>query len=430
MASAGGRFFGFVVGSSLPATLAANWLAGAWDQNAGIVVLSPIAAKLEEVAMRWMLGLLGLPPECGAGFVTCATQANFAGLAAARHALLARRGWDVETQGLFGAPPITVVVSEQVHVSVLKALTLLGLGRERVISAPVDGQGRIRSDAMPRLDADTIVCLQAGDINTGAFDPAAEIIPRAKDAGAWVLVDGAFGLWAAAAPARAHLVKGFADADSWATDAHKWLNVPYDSGIVFVRDPRHLHAAMAVNAPYLVISDAREPEHYTPDFSRRARGVEVWAARRGIRYPQRRGDQSSAGLVRRCRADSPGDRRDSGGGHVLGGCDRVAGSHRHANQRLFMGDHRPGCGAQLGGDASSGGGHGCHVATSLSGHADRRVDRFARLAARVPSTLALASTARSSPGNRASTSADRSDSMRLVPSGRIRMSPAVRSRAK
>jgi len=282
MASAGGRFFGFVVGSSLPATLAANWLAGAWDQNAGIVVLSPIAAKLEEVAMRWMLGLLGLPPECGAGFVTCATQANFAGLAAARHALLARRGWDVETRGLFGAPPITVVVSEQVHVSVLKALTLLGLGRERVISAPVDGQGRIRSDAMPRLDADTIVCLQAGDVNTGAFDPAAEIIPRAKDAGAWVHVDGAFGLWAAAAPARAHLVKGFADADSWATDAHKWLNVPYDSGIVFVRDPRHLHAAMAVNAPYLVISDAREPEHYTPDFSRRARGVEVWAALRSL----------------------------------------------------------------------------------------------------------------------------------------------------
>src|SRR5437870_10552868 len=201
MASAGGRFFGFVVGSSLPAPLAATWLAGAWDQNAGIVVLSPIAAKLEAVAMRWMLGLLGLPPECGAGFVTCATQANFAGLAAARHALLARQGWDVETRGLFGAPPITGVVSEQGHVRVLKALTLLGLGRERVISAPVDGQGRIRSDAMPRLDADTIVCLQAGDVNTGAFDPAAEIIPRAMAAGAWVHVDGAFGLWAAAAPA-------------------------------------------------------------------------------------------------------------------------------------------------------------------------------------------------------------------------------------
>src|SRR6184192_2061321 len=296
MASAGGRFFGFVVGSSLPATVAANWLAGAWYQNAGIVVLSPVAAKLEEVAMRWMLDLLGLPAACGAGFVTCATQANFAGLAAGRHALLARQGWDVETQGLFGAPPINVVVSEQVHVSVLKALALLGLGRERVIHAPVDGQGRIRSDALPPLDADTIVCLQAGDVNTGAFDPAAEIIPRAKDAGAWVHVDGAFGLWAAAAPARAHLVKGFADADSWATDAHKWLNVPYDSGMVVVRDPRHLHAAMAVNAPYLVIGEAREPEHYTPEFSRRARGIEVWAALRSL------GRQGLAELIERtCR---------------------------------------------------------------------------------------------------------------------------------
>src|SRR2546426_1219850 len=283
MASAGGRFFGFVVGSSLPATLAANWLAGAWDQNAGIVVLSPIAAKLEEVAMRWMLGLLGLPPECGAGFVTCATQANFAGLAAARHALLARRGWDVETRGLFGAPPITVVVSEQVHVSVLKALTLLGLGRERGISAPVDGQGRIRSDAMPRLDADTIVCLQAGDVNTGAFDPAAEIIPRARAAGAWVHVDGAFGLWAAAAPARAHLMDGFADADSWATDAHKWLNVPYDSGVAFVRDVHALRAAMAITAEYLPTdTPRRNPSDHAPELSRRARGVDVWAALRTL----------------------------------------------------------------------------------------------------------------------------------------------------
>jgi glutamate/tyrosine decarboxylase-like PLP-dependent enzyme len=282
MASAGGRFFGFVVGSSLPATIAANWLAGAWDQNAGIVVLSPIAAKLEEVALRWMLDVLGLPPEAGAGYVTCATQANFSGLAAARHALLARKGWNVETHGLFGAPPITVVVGEEVHVSLLKALTLLGLGRERVIRVPVDGQGRMRADALPPLDDNTIVCIQAGNVNTGAFDPADQIIPQAKAAGAWVHVDGAFGLWAAVAPARAHLMKGFADADSWATDAHKWLNVPYDSGIVFVREPQHLHAAMAVNAPYLVIGDSREPEHYTPDFSRRARGVEVWAALRSL----------------------------------------------------------------------------------------------------------------------------------------------------
>ncbi len=282
MASAGGRFFGFVVGGSLPAALAANWLAGAWDQNAGIVVLSPIAAKLEEVAMRWMLDLFGLPPGCGAGFVTCATQANFSGLAAARPALCARRGWDVETQGLFGAPPIKVVVGEEVHVSVLKALTLLGLGRERVVRVPVDDQGRMRAGALPPLDDHTIVCIQAGNVNTGAFDPAADIVQLAKAAGSWVHVDGAFGLWAAASSEHAHLVRGFDGADSWATDAHKWLNVPYDSGIVFVREPAQLQAAMAVNAPYLVIGESREPEHFTPDFSRRARGVEVWAALRSL----------------------------------------------------------------------------------------------------------------------------------------------------
>src|SRR5436190_14246579 len=247
--SAGGRFFGFVVGGSLPAAVAASSLAAAWDQNAGIVALSPIAARLEEVAMRWVLDLLGLPPAAGVGFVSCATQANFSGLAAARHALLARRGWNVETRGLFGAPPISVVVGEEVHVSVLKALMLVGLGRECVIRVPVDGQGRMRADALPRLDDNTLVCLQAGNVNTGAFDPADEIIPRAKAAGAWVHVDGAFGLWAAAAPARAHLVKGYAAADSWAIDAHKWLNVPYDSGMVIVRDARDLYAAMAVHAP-------------------------------------------------------------------------------------------------------------------------------------------------------------------------------------
>jgi glutamate/tyrosine decarboxylase-like PLP-dependent enzyme len=296
MASAGGRFFGFVVGGSLPAAVAANWLAGAWDQNAGIVVLSPIAAKLEEVAMRWMLELFGLPRGCAAGFVTCATQANFSGLAAARHALCARRGWNVETQGLFGAPPITVVVGDEVHVSVLKALTLLGMGRERVVRVPVDGQGRMRPDGLPPLDDHTIVCIQAGNVNTGAFDPAADIVQRAKASGAWVHVDGAFGLWAAASPQHAHLARGLAGADSWATDAHKWLNVPYDSGIVFVREPAHLQAAMAVNAPYLVIGEAREPEHYTPDFSRRARGVEVWAALRSL------GRQGLADLISRtCR---------------------------------------------------------------------------------------------------------------------------------
>jgi len=282
VATAGPRYFGFVIGGSLPAALAANWLAGAWDQNAALVALSPIAAKLEQVAMRWLLDVLQLPAGCGVGFVTCATQANLSGLAAARHALLARRGWNVEAQGLFGAPPITVVVGDEVHVSVLKALTMLGFGRERVVRVPVDGQGRMRADALPPLDSNTIVCIQAGNVNTGAIDPASAIISQAKAAGAWVHVDGAFGLWAAVAPDRAHLVNGVADADSWATDGHKWLNVPYDSGIVFVRDPQHLHAAMAINAAYLVESETRDPTHYTPDFSRRARGVEVWAALRSL----------------------------------------------------------------------------------------------------------------------------------------------------
>lgn len=278
VATAGSRYFGFVIGGSLPATVAANWLATVWDQNAGIVALSPIAAKLEEVAMRWVLDVLGLPSDCGMGFVTCATQANFSGLAAARHAILARQGWDVEAKGLFGAPPITVVVGDEVHVSVLRALMVLGLGRERVIRVPVDDQGRMRADSLPPLDKNTIICLQAGNVNTGAFDPADEIIPQAKAAGAWVHVDGAFGLWAAAAPNRKHLVKGFANADSWATDAHKWLNVPYDSGIVIVREPIHLRTAFSITAAYLVRSEQREPEDYTPEFSRRARGVEVWAA--------------------------------------------------------------------------------------------------------------------------------------------------------
>ncbi|HET7011992.1 MAG TPA: aminotransferase class V-fold PLP-dependent enzyme [Anaerolineales bacterium] len=282
MASAGGRFFGFVVGSSLPVTVAANWLATAWDQNAGLVILAPIAARLEEVSGRWLIDLFGLPRNSGFGFVTCATQANFSGLAAARHALLARRGWNVEAQGLFGAPEIRVIVGDEVHVSVLKALSLLGLGRERVVRVPVDNQGRMRADALPLLDDSTIVCLQAGNVNTGAFDPAADIIQRARSAGAWVHVDGAFGLWAAAAPGHRELLQGYGEADSWATDAHKWLNAPYDCGIVFAREPQQLHAAMSVGAAYLVEGQTREPFHYTPDFSRRARGVEVWAALRSL----------------------------------------------------------------------------------------------------------------------------------------------------
>jgi glutamate/tyrosine decarboxylase-like PLP-dependent enzyme len=209
-------------------------------------------------------------------------MANFSGLSAARHAVLQKEGWDVEAQGLFGAPPVTVIVGDEVHVSVLKALSHLGLGRERVQRVPVDGQGRMRPEALPQISGPTIVCLQAGNVNTSAFDPAEEIISRAHQAGAWVHVDGAFGLWAAASPQRAHLVAGVAGADSWATDAHKWLNVPYDSGLVFVRDPNHLRAAMSARAAYLIKGDEREPDEYVPELSRRGRGVEVWAALRSL----------------------------------------------------------------------------------------------------------------------------------------------------
>jgi glutamate/tyrosine decarboxylase-like PLP-dependent enzyme len=210
-------------------------------------------------------------------------MANIMALAAARHTVLARAGWDVESDGLFGAPPVTVIVGAEAHLSVLKALSLLGFGHRRVVTVPVDTQGRMRADALPALSGPTIICLQAGNLNTGAFDPAAEICPRAHEAGAWVHVDGAFGLWAAAAPARAYLTAGFADADSWATDAHKWLNVPFDSGLVFVRDPRLLREAMKPStAAYLIFGKTREPELYTAEISRRARAVEVWAALRGL----------------------------------------------------------------------------------------------------------------------------------------------------
>ena len=283
VATAGPRFFGLVVGGSLPATVAANWLAGAWDQSPYSYTDSPIAATLEEIALRWLLKIFGLPSTGGGAFVTGATMANFSGLAAARHSLLENVGWDVEADGLFGAPPVTVIVGEEAHPSLFKALGMLGLGRKRVVKVPVDGQGRMRSDAFPAISGPTIVCLQAGNVNTGAFDPAREIIPRAREAGGWVHVDGAFGLWAAAAPARAHLVEGFADADSWATDAHKWLNVPYDSGLAFVRDPAPLQAAMSTSAAYLPAhAERRNPSQFTPESSHRGRGIEVWAALRSL----------------------------------------------------------------------------------------------------------------------------------------------------
>jgi glutamate/tyrosine decarboxylase-like PLP-dependent enzyme len=282
MASAGGRFFGFVIGGALPATVAANWLATTWDQNAGLVVTSPTNAALENVSLRWVKDIFHLPVQSAGGFVTCATAANFSALAAARHTLLARAGWDVEAHGLFGAPTLTVVVGDEVHASVQKALSLVGFGRDRVVRVPVDAQGRMRLDAFPDVDDRTIVCVQAGNVNSGAFDPIPEICERAHSYGAWVHVDGAFGMWAAAAPARAHLARGVEDADSWATDAHKWLNVPYDSGLVFTRNPDALRKAMSVGGAYLAQDEDRVPYQYTPDFSRRARGIEVWAALRQL----------------------------------------------------------------------------------------------------------------------------------------------------
>jgi glutamate/tyrosine decarboxylase-like PLP-dependent enzyme len=282
MASAGGRFFGFVIGGALPATVAANWLATAWDQNAGLVVTAPANAALESVSLRWLKDIFHLPVQSAGGFVTCATAANFSALAAARHTLLARAGWDVEAHGLFGAPPLTVIVGDEVHASVQKALSLVGFGRDRVVRIPVDAQGRMRLDAFPHVDGRTIVCVQAGNVNSGAFDPIPEIVERAHACGAWVHVDGAFGMWAAAAPARAHLARGVEDADSWATDAHKWLNVPYDSGLVFTRNADALRKAMSVGGAYLAQDEDRVPYQYTPDFSRRARGIEVWAALRQL----------------------------------------------------------------------------------------------------------------------------------------------------
>jgi glutamate/tyrosine decarboxylase-like PLP-dependent enzyme len=294
MAMAGPRFFGFVIGGSLPAAVGANWLASAWDQNAGLFAATPVSAFLEEVSLHWLLDVLALPAGCGAGFVTGATVANFTALAAARHAVLEKVGWDVEAQGLFCAPSIQVVVSEEAHPSVLKALGMLGMGRERVIRTPVDGQGRMRVERLPELRGPSIVCLQAGNVNTGSFDPAVEICRRAHAQGAWVHVDGAFGLWAAASPRYARLVEGVAEADSWATDAHKWLNVPMDSGLAFVRDAEILRKTMGLTAAYLPQGEHREPSQYVPELSRRARGVEVWAALKSL------GRTGMADLVERC----------------------------------------------------------------------------------------------------------------------------------
>jgi len=282
VASPGPRYFGFVTGGAVPAALAADWLASAWDQNAFSAVSSPAASVVEEVACGWLLELLGLPPESGIGLTTGAQMANVTGLAAARHALLARAGWNLEEQGLAGSPPLRVFAGEEAHVTVWRALRLLGIGRAQVEVVPADDQGAMRADAL-RLDGPAIVCTQAGNVNSGAFDPLAEITAAAREHGAWVHVDGAFGLWAAASPALAHLAAGAANADSWATDGHKWLNVPYDCGVVAVRDREAHAAAMGMSAAYLIRdASARSNSDWVPEASRRGRGFAVYAALRSL----------------------------------------------------------------------------------------------------------------------------------------------------
>jgi len=291
----GGRYFGFVIGGSMPVTVATNWLATAWDQNVGMHEVTPATSTLERVAMDWMLDLFGLPKDCAASFVTGATAASFTALAAARNRVYSDIGWDVEADGLIGAPPVTVIASAESHPTVFKALGLLGFGRNRVVRAPVDTEGRIDASRFPEINGPTIVCTQAGNVNTGSFDPVNEICDIAKPKGAWVHVDGAFGLWAAASPDKAHLCSGFAAADSWATDAHKWLNVPYDCGVAFVRDPQALKSAMAITAEYLMTeTEFRNPSDYTPELSRRARGVDVWAALKSL------GRDGVAAMIDRC----------------------------------------------------------------------------------------------------------------------------------
>jgi len=296
VASGGPRYFGFVTGGALPIAQAAAWLTSAWDQNTALAVMSPAASVLNRVALRWVTELLGLPEGTGGGFVTGATMANATCLAAARDAILAAHGWDAAGQGLVGAPPVTVVAGAQAHTTVRKALGLVGLGRDRALLLPADSQGRIEPRGLPAITGPAVVCLQAGNVNSGASDPFPPLIDWAHEHGAWVHVDGAFGLWAAASPGVAGQVAGVAGADSWATDAHKWLNTTYDCGIALVADPRALRSAMEAAAAYLPEDAALEPMHVTPQSSQRARGAEVWAVLAAL------GRDGVAGLVgRTCR---------------------------------------------------------------------------------------------------------------------------------
>jgi glutamate/tyrosine decarboxylase-like PLP-dependent enzyme len=288
VASQGPRYFGFVTGGSVPAAIAADWLTSAWDQNTGLYVMSPAAAAVEHVVARWLLDILDLPPQSSVGFVTGATMANVTALAAARHEVLRRVGWDVEAHGLQGAPRVTVIAGAGSHVSIRGATRLLGLGASTVVAVEADAQGRLRPEALRAALADVsgpaIVCAQAGNVNTGAFDPFAAIAPLVAARGAWLHVDGAFGLWAAASRSLRHLVSALAEADSWTIDAHKWLNVPYDSGFAVVKHAAAHRAAMSQTAAYLTRApeEQRDGMDWTPESSRRARAMPVYAALRAL----------------------------------------------------------------------------------------------------------------------------------------------------
>jgi glutamate/tyrosine decarboxylase-like PLP-dependent enzyme len=299
VASAGPRYFGFVTGGAVPVTVAADWMAAAWDQNTCLYVMSPAAAVIEDVVASWILELLDLPRGASVGFVTGCHMANFTCLAAARHAVLRRLGWNVETQGLQRAPRIRVIAGGEVHVSAVSALRYLGFGADEIELIPVDAQGRMRADALDaalgKSDAPTIVCAQAGNVSTGACDPLDAIVTSAHARGAWVHVDGAFGLWAAAVPELRALVKGIETADSWATDAHKWLNVPYDSGLAIVADAAPHRAAMSMKASYLQrgADEERVGGDWAPESSRRARVLPLYALFRSL------GGDGIAAIVRR-----------------------------------------------------------------------------------------------------------------------------------
>ena len=281
-ASTGGRYFGFVNGGVLPAALAAKWLADTWDQNAALSIMSPVAAELELVCENWLVDLLGLPPGTAAGFVTGTSSATLCGLAAGRNSLLKRLGWDANADGLFGAPSLRVVLGAQAHASVGKALGVLGLGKNRVELAPADDQGRMIPEQMPKLDNRCLVLAQAGNVNTGAFDDLASIGTRAQDAGSWLHVDGAFGLWAAGSAKYRYLMRGADLADSWSVDAHKTLNAPYDCGIIFCKQRDALTEALQASASYLLASGQRDGMHLSLDMSRRARSIELWATLKAL----------------------------------------------------------------------------------------------------------------------------------------------------